>query len=100
MTNFKGEEKLQACHVEKYFSRLKQHYLDDRKARWPVVSRGNKEHFSCFKTFLLKTWIYKCYTIDQGLRFKTENRKCFIRRSGTKCSSHCCSHSSDFIKKQ
>lgn len=30
MTNFEGEEKLQACHVEKYFSLLKQHYLDDR----------------------------------------------------------------------
>lgn len=29
MTNFEGEEKLQACHVEKYFSLLRQHYLDD-----------------------------------------------------------------------
>lgn len=46
MTNLEGEEKLQACHVEKYFRLLKQRSLDDQgRAGWPgpVASRRSKE---------------------------------------------------------
>lgn len=54
MTNFEGEEKLEACHVEQYFSLSKQHYLHDRVKQDGLAllrAEGTRNIFTVSKLF-------------------------------------------------